>query len=291
MSQVTCLWEYPALLGEGPVYTSRENALYWVDIFGSCLFRISCDQKNEKKIWHLDKPLTSLYPRQPGGFIGTQQEGFVFIDDDFSQFEPITLPENNTQNRFNDGKIDRWGNYWAGSMDKAEQQSSGRLYRLDTHLNLKQMDQGYCISNGPTFSPCGQYLYHTDTIAKTIYAFDVDPETQAIRNKRDFIRFTREEQGYPDGMTVDAEGCLWVAHFRGACVSRYSPQGDFLQSISLPVPNITSCTFGGKDYKTLYMTTARHTMTAEEIKQFPLAGSLFTCEPGVIGMSSGEFIG
>ncbi len=175
-------------------------------------------------------------------------------------------------------------------MDESEKLASGSLYRLDGDLSLHKEDDNYVITNGPTFSADGKTLYHTDTAKRTIYAFDVS-ETGAISNKRVFVQLEAEEEGYPDGMTVDSESCIWLCHFGGARISRYSPDGEVLEVISMPVPNITSCTFAGSELDTLYITTARYLLSAEKVRQFPLAGGLFSCKPGLTGLPTSLFVG
>ena len=145
---------------------------------------------------------------------------------------------------------------------------TGSLYRLDGDLSLHKMDDNYFIPNGPTFSLDGKTLYHTDTAKRTIYAFDLS-EDGAIANKRVFVKLETEEEGNPDGMTVDSENCIWLSHFAGSRITRYSPEGQVLQDIPMPVPNITSCTFAGPDLDTLYITTARHLLSEEEIQKYP----------------------
>ena len=194
------------------------------------------------------------------------------------------------ENRFNDGKVDVNGRYWAGSMDDGEKLETGSLYRLDGDLSLHKMDENYAITNGPAFSVDGRTLYHTDTAKRTIFAFDFS-EDGAISNKRVFVQLEAEAEGYPDGMTVDADSCIWLAHFAGSRITRYSPEGKVLQVIPMPVPNITSCTFAGADLDTMYITTARHLLKEEDVRKYPLSGSLFSCKPGVTGLPTPLFAG
>ena len=175
-------------------------------------------------------------------------------------------------------------------MDKGGKNASGSLYCLHSDLTLRKMDEGYIINNGPAFSKDGSTLYHTDTIKRVMYAFDYAANGE-ISNKRDFIRLQDEAEGFPDGMTVDSEDCLWLCHFGGARITRYSPLGDVLQVIPMPVPNVTSCTFAGPNLDTLYITTASIHMTELEKEKYPLAGSLFALTPGVPGLPTPFFAG
>ena len=290
MIEMHCLWQEPALLGEGPTWVAREGALFWVDILGYKLHRLTLTN-GRQDTWTYDAQITSFAARQSGGYVATIRDGFAFVDLKKETLEAFELPESDIEsNRFNDGKIDALGRYWAGSMDKGCHLPSGALYRLDGDLSLHKMDDHYIITNGPAFSPDGTTMYHTDTIKRTIYAFDVRPDS-TIGNKRTFVKLNSEDEGLPDGMTIDSQGCLWLCHYAGARITRYSPDADVLQVFHMPVPNITSCTFGGPQLDQLFITTARDGMSAEEIRQYPLAGSLFTCKPGVTGLPSPLFAG
>ena len=290
MVEVRCVWEEPAILGEGPTWVARENAVYWVDIVSKKVHRYGVSD-DTRQTWTFETEATSLAARQQGGFVGTVRDGFAIIDLEAGAVEPIAMPEADMpQNRFNDGKVDAKGRYWAGSMDDGEKLETGSLYRLDGDLSLHKMDENYTITNGPTFSLDGKTMYHTDTAKRTIYAFDIG-EDGTIANKRVLVKLEAEEEGYPDGMTVDSENCIWLGHFAGSRITRYSPEGKILQIIAMPVPNITSCTFAGSDLDTLYITTARHLLSEEQIQKYPLSGSLFACNPGVRGLPTPLFAG
>ncbi len=268
----------------------QENAVYWVDIFSSQVHRYSLAD-GAKRTWSFDFPVTSLSPRQGGGFVGTIRDGYAFIDLDAKSADPIQLPESDiANNRFNDGKVDANGRYWAGTMDIGQTQETGALYRLDADLSVQKMDDHYIICNGPAFSVDNSVLYHTDSAKRSIYAFDMSPEGD-LSNKRLFTQFTADDEGVPDGMTIDSEDCIWVAHFGGARITRYSPAGDILQVVPLPAPNITSCTFAGAALDTIYITTARTGIPDEDLVKYPLAGSFFAFQPGVKGMPTPLFAG
>ena len=290
MVDIKCVWEEPAILGEGPLWVARENAVYWVDIVRRNLHRFGLADST-RRTWTFETEVTSLAARQQGGFVGTVRGGFAFIDPETGTVEPIAMPEADMpENRFNDGKVDESGRYWAGSMDDGEKLETGSLYRLDGDLSIHKMDDNYFITNGPAFSLDGRTLYHTDSAKRTIYAFELS-EDGAIANKRVFVKLETEEEGNPDGMTVDSENCIWLSHFGGSRITRYSPEGQVLQVLPMPVPNITSRTFAGPDLDTLYITTARHLLSEEEIQKYPLSGSLFTCKPGVTGCPTPLFAG
>ncbi|MCY3779305.1 MAG: SMP-30/gluconolactonase/LRE family protein [Chloroflexi bacterium] len=290
MSEVKVAWEIPALLGEGPVWVEAENAVYWVDIFKNKVHRYALADGG-KTTWTFDFEVTSLNPRAGGGFIGTIKDGYAWLDFDVLSAQPITLPEaDQPNNRFNDGKVDNSGRYWAGTMDINQVSESGSLYRLDPDLSVRQVDTDYIICNGPTFNLDNSIIYHTDSIKRKIYALDIGADG-SLSNRRVFTEFTNDTDGVPDGMTTDSEDCLWVAHFGGARITRYSPAGEILQVVPIPALNITSCTFAGADLDTLYIVTASTAMSDEQLKQYPLAGSLFSYKPGVKGVPTPLFAG
>ncbi|BFM10015.1 SMP-30/gluconolactonase/LRE family protein [Simiduia litorea] len=291
MESVSCIWDAQATLGEGPLWVAAESSVYWLDIKQS---RIHClhTSTGARQSWLVPAQVTSIALRKTGGFVATVRDGFVALTlgDNGHIITPLHLVEAGLAgNRFNDGKVDINGRYWAGSMDDKEQRHTGVLYCLDLNGDVNRMDAGYCISNGPTFSPDGKRLYHTSTTEKTIYQFDMDA-TGELSNKRVFYRVP-DTDGYPDGMTVDAEGCIWLCHFFGGRITRLSPAGKVLRVISLPVSNVTSCTFGGAELDQLYITTARWALTEAELQKQPLAGGLFVCEPGVKGLATNKYLG
>ncbi|HAO99101.1 MAG TPA: hypothetical protein DCQ83_03540 [Fibrobacteres bacterium] len=285
MGDLKCVWEIPAILGEGPLWVERENALYWVDVVGKQVHRLSLADGG-KKSWNFDTEVTSLAPRKQGGFIGTVRHGFAFFDFSSDVVKPQLIVSFETDipgNRFNDGKADVHGRFWAGTVDEANwRDETGTLYRMDRDLKIKEADAPYICSNGPAFSVDNKTFYHTETMKGTVYAFDFSPGGE-ISNKRVFVKL-KDGEGGPDGMTVDSEDCLWVCHFGGGRVTRYSPKGELLQTLMMPVPNVTSCTFAGKDLDTLFITTARYGMSDEDVANYPIAGSLFSVKPGVRGL-------
>jgi sugar lactone lactonase YvrE len=186
-------------------------------------------------------------------------------------------------NRLNDGAVDQRGRLWFGSMDDDEQKPSGMLYRFDRGC-LTAMDSDYVITNGPAFSPDGRILYHTDTLARRIYAFDLR-EDGSLADKRVFVEI-EEGAGYPDGPVVDQEGCLWTGLFGGWGARRYTPRGRLLQTIGFPVANVTKLAFGGVDLTTVYATTARKGLDAAALGSQPLAGGLFRFQADTPGQSA-----
>jgi sugar lactone lactonase YvrE len=289
-SDIRCVHVADALLGEGPTWVAAQRALFWLDIHGRRIHRYE-PESGATSSWEAPYRIGSLAHRRGGGFVGGSERGFVLLDESLSKFELIGNPEPDLpDNRFNDGKVDLQGRFWAGTMDDVEVASTGALYRLDRDLTWSREDHGYAVTNGPTFSPDGRYLYHTDSAAQTVFRFDLEEPGGALRNKQVFIRFG-EADGYPDGMTTDAEGCLWIAFWHGWCLRRISPGGEVLREIELPVQRPTSCAFGGEQLDRLFVTSARVGISDEELARQPLAGGLFELDTGTRGIAAPDFAG
>lgn len=287
-SDVRCVANVKAVLGEGPVWVEAEQALYWVDIKGSKIFRL--DSSDRRTQWDTPMRIGSIAPRAAGGFIAGTEHGFAEIDLDAGRFDVFHNPEQDwPDNRFNDGKVDSRGRFWAGTMDDNQKQAAGTLYRLDPDRSCRAIDHGYKITNGPAFSPDGRTLYHTDTARQLIYAFPLGDDG-SVGERRELVRFGTSH-GYPDGMTVDSQGCLWVALWDGWCVRRLSPEGECLQKIDLPVQQPTSCAFGGPDLDQLYVTSASVGLDQAALELQPCAGGLLLLEPGVTGIATVPFAG
>jgi sugar lactone lactonase YvrE len=282
-----CISDVKAVLGEGPVWDAREQAVYWVDIPEKRVFRWSA--AGGARTIEVDRHICSLLPRAAGGFVGGGYDGFLDIAPELTA-TVIADPEPDLPaNRFNDGKVDRAGRFWAGTMDRHEREASGSLYRLDADRSWTRIDSGYRVTNGPAFSRDGGTMYHTDSARQTVYAFDLAEDASAS-NRRVHLQFG-EGDGYPDGMTVDAEDCLWIAFWDGWCVRRFSPAGERLAELRVPAQRPTSCAFGGPDLDQLFITTASRDLTAEERAGQPCAGGLFMTSPGVTGLAEPLFAG
>ena len=287
-SDLRCVADVHAVLGEGPVWVEREAALYWLDIKGRKIFRI--DERGGLRQWDTPLRVGSLAPRAGGGFIAGTEHGIAEVDLESRRFAIIHPPEAHLRdNRFNDGKVDRGGRFWAGTMDDTEREASGTLYRIGPDLRCMAIDSGYKVTNGPAFSPSGERMYHNDSARQVTYLFDLDGDGNAS-NRRPFASYG-EGDGYPDGMTVDFEGCLWIAFWDGWCVRRYSPAGECLATIELPVARPTSCAFGGERLETLYITSASIGLDEAALAAQPHAGGLFMASPGVRGVPEIPFAG
>jgi D-xylonolactonase len=287
-SPVECIADVHAVLGEAPAWVARETALYWLDIKGFKIFRL--DDRGEISEWPTPMRVGSIVPRRSGAFIGGTEDGIAAIDPEANRFDILFNPEaDQPANRFNDGKLDRQGRFWAGTMDKAEKAKTGALYRIDPDLSCHRIDQGYQVTNGPAFSPDGKIMYHNDSARQVTYLYDIGADGSAT-NRRVFLQF-KEGEGHPDGMTVDADGCLWVCLWDGWAVRRYSPKGEWLETVRMPVARPTSCAFGGRDLDRLYISSASIGLDEEARKMQPKAGGLFMITPGVRGLEDVPFAG
>lgn len=288
LAQPACLFEGAHELAEGPLWDESIGCLYWVDIADKALHRF-CPATGKHQQWHFKDGLTSVSLTNGDKLIGTTENGFILLNPDMSvAWQSDVVEPGQGSNRFNDAKIGPDGRLWAGTMDKGFEQESGALYCLNRNLKWACVDDGYVISNGPAFSLDGTLMYHTDSFKSEIYQFDMSASGQ-ISNKRIFAKL-QDDEGAPDGMTTDAEGCLWVCSFFAARITRFSPTGERLTHVDLPVPNITSCTFGGDDYKTMFITTAAGGVSEDDKIKAPLAGSIFQWQPGVAGLAPCRFI-
>lgn len=296
MQQITltdqdCVWDAGAVLGEGPIWSPSQRSLYWVDIKGPALHRLGLDD-GQRQSWPMSERIGFAVERANGeGFVvGLKTTGFALLSLPECDIRPLGHPEADLPtNRFNDAKADASGRLWAGTMDDSEREPSGWLYRLDPDGRWQRCDGPYVVTNGPAIDPQRQILYHTDSANRTVYAFDLKPDGN-LAGKRVFVQLGSDE-GFPDGMTVDTEGGVWVAHFGGARVTRFDPHGRVKSIIHLPVSQVTSCCFAGDDLDQLYITTASVNLDTDTLRNQPLAGGLFLAVPGVRGLATARFGG
>lgn len=271
------------ILGEGTLWCARENAVYWVDILAPALNRLSLTDGAVRR-WSMPEPLGWIAERQGGGFIAGFKSGFAELDLDPLVITVIGDPEPHLPgNRMNDGKVGPDGHIWCGTMDMAEETDSGALYRLAPNRQWSRVDGGYRVPNGPAFSRDGCWLYHTDTARRTIYRFGIKG---GLTDRSPFICFT-EEEGYPDGMTVDSEGMLWVAHWGGGCISRFTSEGELHHRIPLPARQVTNVVFAGEQLDRMFVTSASIGLTESAYD-----GALFEVwTSGVRGLAPYRFEG
>jgi sugar lactone lactonase YvrE len=282
LTTVECIWPAETILGETPSWCPEDKVVHWVDIDGKAIMRID-PQTGARQVFPQDYEFGCIAKRSDGGFIGGTNEGLAFIGSDLTAPEIFSSPEAcHPTNRFNDGKCDSRGRFWVGSTDINEAEPIGALYRVTGSGDVTCMLPGVIVSNGLGWSPDDKTMYFTDSGHGIIYAFDFDIDAGEIHNKRMFAQVD-EADGMPDGLTVDAEGFVWGAHWDGWRITRYDPDGRIDRIISLPVPNVTSVTFGGENLDQMFVTTARLGMTESQIKDAPLSGGLFVVDAGATG--------
>jgi xylono-1,5-lactonase len=272
-------------LGEGPYWSVRQQALYWVDILGQTVFRLR-PTDGSVATWQMPEMIGWLIERaNSDGFVAGMQRDIVYLGLEPLSITPIARPEPDLPgNRLNDAKADARGCIWAGTVPQSVDGQTGSLYRMDPNGRVTCRDRGYMVSNGPAMSPDGRYLYHNDSRLGFVYRFELDDDG-ALRNRSVFLRF-RPDQGAPDGMTVDSSGALWIALWGAACVSRYTADGHFDRTVKLPASQITNCAFGGAALDRMFVTSA-----AEGADGEALAGALFEIDPQVTGIAPSLFAG
>jgi sugar lactone lactonase YvrE len=288
MAELVRVGDQTDILGESPLWNEREQALYWIDIRRPAVRRF--DQANGRiDTWSL-----------PGlvGSIAFCDDGLLLmaLSEQIATFGPATgslatiarLPAQISGHRFNDGRCDRQGRFWVGTMHNLTRAPEGVLYRLEPGRQLVAVESGICIPNSLAWSPDGRTMYFADSLLYTIFAYDFDPTSGEMGGKRVFA--TTQAPAFPDGSTVDAEGFLWNAEFNGWRVVRYAPDGRIDRVIEVPTHRPTCCGFGGPNLATLYITTASQQMSADEIAKQPFAGSLLAVKVGVRGLVEPRFV-
>ena len=286
-SKPICIWENKSLLGEGTLWVPTLNSIFFVDIKKKKIFILNTKTK-KKKIFKVNKEIGFLSHIKESIFllglkselriVNLKNKKIIFS----TKIEPRLI-----NNRINDGKTDSVGRLWFGTMDNFERKkNSGSLYCLDNSLKLHKIDSKYYITNGPAFLNKNNF-YHTDSGRRIIYKIKINSKFQIVK-KSIFIKFSKKE-GSPDGMTTDIKNNLWVCHYHGACISAYDLKGTKIHQIYLPVKNVTNCTFGDLKNDELFISTARKDMNSNELKKYPLSGSLFRVKMNVKGKKTTSF--
>ena len=296
MNKIEVFQECHNILGEGVTWSESTNTLFWLDIpMPSRLHRYSFNNQ-EYITYDMPEMITAMAERTDNNLLIASHYGLNNFNLNENKFEQILkLETDKPQNRCNDGAADFLGNFWIGTMQNNIApdgsaiditKNSGSLYCIDKDFKIKNHESNIGISNTFTWSPDNNKFYFCDTLTGLINSYDYDFINKKILNKKQFAKFDR---GYPDGSTVDSEGFLWNCRWGGSCVVRFDPNGNVDRVIDLPVPNVTSCTFGGNDLKTLFITTARYGMSKEELEKAPHSGNLFAIQTDIQGKPDFKF--
>ncbi|MBM3534159.1 MAG: SMP-30/gluconolactonase/LRE family protein [Alphaproteobacteria bacterium] len=273
-------------LGESALWDARTQAVYWLDLLRPGLNRVAIDGSGFRQtVLPMPPPLGMIaLGDHPGSLFLTARGGLYRLDVDTGAASLLADPsQGQTDIVFNDGKVDRAGRLWLGTSHALESEPKGSLYMRSPDGSFRIADSGFPVSNGPAFSRNGSILYFSDSVGRQILAYDVPAAGLPLLRRRVFAAFD-EADGVPDGLTVDAEDCLWCAHWGGACVTRFAPDGRRIGRVELPVRLVTSCAFAGPGLETLVVTSARTTEPTDVKKSRPEEGSLFSCRPGVQGL-------
>ena len=281
------IWKIKCTLGEGTLWVKEHNSIYFVDIKKKKILSLNIKNK-KKKIYKVNKEIGFIAHIKNHTFIlGLQGELRIQNLKTKKILKSISIEPNLKLNRINDGKTDPAGNLWFGTMDNLERKiEKGSLYKLDKNLVLKKIDKNYRITNGPAFIDQFNF-YHTDSPKKTIYKIKINKKNKII-SKKIFKKFAPED-GSPDGMTLDKNKNLWVAHFHGACISVFNNKAKLIHKINFPAKNITNCAFGGKNNKELFISTATKGMSKADIQKFSYSGYLFSVKTNCKGILQKKF--
>ena len=278
------------LIGEGPAWDARRACLLWTDIAGRRIHRLDPDSA---EVWTRTLPQMAgaVLPRAAGGLVLCLQDGVYLTDSDDDEprlLVPVESDEPST--RLNDVKTDRAGRLWGGTMALDAAADAGSFYRIEPDGRIETISAPVSISNGVDWSLDGSLMYYIDTSTGRMDVFDFDLQAGSATDRRPFIHFD-ESLGIPDGMTVDAEGGLWVAFYDGWAVRRFGPDGRLDRTIELPAARTTSCAFGGRRLDQLYVTSGRDGLSVSQLAAQPHAGGLFVIQPGVTGLPITPFAG
>jgi sugar lactone lactonase YvrE len=287
-SAVELVLDARADLGEGPRWDAGRQQLFWVDIMRGLVHAFSPSSRACRSV-AVDRPVGALALSSDGSLVLAVVDGFARLDLDAQRIEMLASVEaDRSENRMNDGACDAAGRFWAGTMALDLKSPTGTLYRLDPDRSVHAMVSGVTVSNGVDWSLDGRRMYYVDSPTRRVDVFDFDAATGSIANRRRLAEI-REGAGFPDGLTVDAEGCVWVALWGGSALHRYDPDGRLERVVPLPVLHPTSCAFGGPALDELYVTSASCELSPDEKRAQPQAGGLFRLRPGVAGRPANVF--
>jgi sugar lactone lactonase YvrE len=279
--RVRWAWDAEAKLGEGPVWDSHTQCLHFVDIQSARL--LSFREKGMCRIRQVAQGISAVFLTDTHKLLCAATSGlFLANHDGLPAGLLVPIETGRPGNRTNDGKCDPLGRVWIGTMDATERTINGALYRIDRDASVTLVLDDIGVSNGLDWSPDGKTFYYTDSKRRLIWRFPFDMR-RGMLGEREIFATVPEDQGCPDGLTVDAEGFIWSAHWDGWRITRYDPDGVVERVIRVPVPRVTSLCFGGQWLDTLYITSAQIGLTREQLEGAPLSGALFSCQPGVTG--------
>jgi sugar lactone lactonase YvrE len=274
---------HAGVLCEGPLWDPRIERLIWVDILAGLVHRLDVATGEDVVVRDLGQPVGCVGLRGSGGYVVATERGVAVADHDWRTVDEVaTLPGQPALTRTNDGACDPWGSFWVGTLAHGERPGSGALFRMDADRVVTQVLDGVSTSNGIDWSPDGLSMYYADSDTRRVDVFEVDPSDGQVTGRRPFVEIELGD-AVPDGLTVDAEGFLWVALWDGGQVRRYAPDGRLDREVSLPVDRVTSVAFGGPSLDALYVTTACDGLSSAALDRQPLAGSVFVHNAGVQG--------
>lgn len=273
------------------MWSVREQALYWTDNLGAVIHRLEPESGSAQNFL-LGQNVMGIGLRERGGLVLALAKQLAFYEPGGELELLMGVEYDQPHNRFNDGKVDRRGRYWAGTMNDVDWDApSGSLYRLDPSLGLSHLRGAVVCANGLGWSPDDRTFYFGESFRYAIFAYDFDSDAGVLSARRVFATVDRSSGAFPDGLTVDVEGGVWSVQNGAGRVVRYAPDGGVTHAVEMPLPQPTSCIFGGRDLDVLYVTTSRQNMTPELLRRYPLSGSVFAVRPGVSGMPEPLFAG
>ncbi|MBU3012828.1 SMP-30/gluconolactonase/LRE family protein [Polaribacter vadi] len=286
----TLAYKTKAVLGEGAIWNYKTQELYWVDIEGKQL-NVFNPKSKENKVLKTKSRIGTVVPFTKEEVLIALEDGVHKMNLNSGESALFTNMKNELPgSRLNDGKCDPAGRFWVGSMHFNQLKNKANLYTITSENTLVKKVDSVTISNGIVWTSDKKIMYYIDTPTSSIKAFDYDNKTGEITNGKVVVKIP-ESLGFPDGMTIDEENMLWVGMWNGNAVIRFNPiNGKVISKIEVPAHNITSCAFGGENLDILYITSASVDMTPEEVKKYPLAGSVFKIKPGVKGVNSNFYI-
>ena len=290
MAEVEHVLEVRNVIGEGPVWHAQEESLYWVNFIEQHQVLRFTPRTRALEVFETGTPVMALGIRKTSGFIAATGNGIATWDPKRKEFEPFCDPLAGRESiRFNDAATDIRGRFWVGTMNDANPQGpDAELFCVQSDGSCQVMDRNITVANGIGWSPDRKIMYFTDSFRYSVYAYDYDAVAGTITNRRTLVQ-TSAEAGIPDGLTVDSEGFIWSAFWGGWKVVRYNPEGKVDREYRLPVPNPTSCAFGGKHLDELYITSASLGLSNDEKEKYTQSGDLFCLKAGIAGQDEPRF--